>query len=221
MYEMKTDSQPYAVSVSESGDAPGTYTFTFVPKEIREGGPGAARTAAGPYIVDVRADNDDMTFKWRNGPPSAQHVDQQRFEQDARSRLAKRKAWIACVSELADQVERWGKELGWSSRRIDKRLDDSQIGTHQVPALLLQADLVRVLLDPVSPHAPGAEGIVDLYLMPGYDDVASLYHCDGKWQLHYVFPRSGAVAGVREAESTPLSKETFSAVLEAMKKHGQ
>jgi hypothetical protein len=87
--------------------------------------------------------------------------------------------------------------------------------------LLLQEALVRVLLDPVSPHAPGAEGIVDLYLMPGYDDVANLYLCDGRWRLHYVFPRSGAVTGVREAESTPLSKETFSEVLEAMKKHGQ
>ena len=81
-----------------------------------------------------------------------------------------------------------------TTRRIEKRLDDSGVGTHKVPALLLQEDTVRVLLEPVSRRAPGAEGVVDLYLMPAFDDIATLYFYDGGWQLHYMFPASPIVA---------------------------
>ena len=67
-------------------------------------------------------------------------------------------------------------------------MEDSDIGTYQAPALLLQQDTLRMLLEPIARTAPGADGVVDLYLMPAYDDIATLYFADGKWQLHYTFP---------------------------------
>jgi hypothetical protein len=76
-----------------------------------------------------------------------------------------------------------------------------------------------VLLDPVARFVPGADGVVDLYLMPAYDDIASLYFVAGEWRLHYVFPNTAAVATVREAQSTPLSKETLARVLDEMVAH--
>ena len=45
----------------------------------------------------------------------------------------------------------------------------------EVPALFLQKGPIMVLLDPVAYDASGAEGVIDLYLMPTNDDMASLY----------------------------------------------
>jgi hypothetical protein len=86
---------------------------------------------------------------------------------------------------------------------------------------LLQEGTVRVLLEPVSRRAPGAEGVVDLYLMPAYDDIASLYYREGNWHVQYVIPDGNERATVKEAGSEPLSKETLAVVLQEMKKHGQ
>ena len=65
----------------------------------------------------------------------------------------------------------------------------------------------------------GVEGIVDFYLMPAFDDIARLYFSDDRWQLHHEFPGAPTVADIREAESRPLSKESFQSVLEAMIKN--
>ena len=45
-----------------------------------------------------------------------------------------------------------------------------------------------ILLEPV---APGTEGVVDLYLMPGYDDIASLYHYSNRWKDLSLGPQDG------------------------------
>jgi hypothetical protein len=95
-------------------------------------------------------------------------------------------------------------------------MEDSEIGTYKAPALLLQKDLVRILLEPIARSAPGTEGVVDLYLMPAYDDIASLYFYDGDWQLHYMSPTSPTVSTIRDAEHRPLTKDTLRSVLDEM-----
>jgi len=85
----------------------------------------------------------------------------------------------------------------------------------------MQEETVRVLLEPISASAPGSDGLVDLYLMPGYDDIANLYHRKDGWHVHYVFPTPKAVAGIKEGESRPLSKKTLGVVLDDMKKHAE
>ena len=92
---------------------------------------------------------------------------------------------------------------------------------HKVPALLLQEGTVRVLLEPVSRRVTGADGVVDLYLMPAYDDVASLFYREGNWHVHYVIPGGNGSAVVKDAESGPFSKETLDMLLQEMKKHGK
>jgi hypothetical protein len=119
-----------------------------------------------------------------------------------------------------DQVEQWAKEMGWSTRRLEKKLDDPWIGKHRVPALLMQEDLCRVLLEPLGRSSMGAEGIVDLYLMPAYDDIARLLYNGNQWYLHYLFPGGKPAAAVHEAESKPLFKETLAKVLVEMRQHG-
>lgn len=130
-----------------------------------------------------------------------------------------RRDWLARLSDLIDHVESWADELGWATRRIQKRMADSQIGTYDAPALLLQKEISRVLLEPIARSAPGAEGVVDLYLMPAYDDIATLYYVDGGWQLHYMFSGSPRAAAIEEADFKPFSKDILRDALEDMRAH--
>lgn len=139
---------------------------------------------------------------------------------DAASKsIADRDEWVGRLTKLVESVEKWAEELGWSTRRIEKSMEDSQVGKYRAPALILQEEVTRVLLEPIARSAPGAEGVVDLYRMPAYDDIASLYYYDGRWQLHYAFSGSSSVATVREGVAKPLSKETFQEVLGQMRQN--
>jgi hypothetical protein len=132
-----------------------------------------------------------------------------------------RDGWLQRLASLVGQIERWGNALDWTTRRIEKRMSDSRLGEYKAPALLLQKETVRILFEPITHSAPGADGVADLYLMPAYDDIASLYHCDGKWHLHYLFPgapiKGKYTAG--DAESQPLTKTALRKVLNEMTKH--
>jgi len=130
-----------------------------------------------------------------------------------------RDEWIGRVTSLVDQVEKWAREQGWRTRRIDKRLEDTEIGTHQVPALLLQEGTTQLLLEPIGRSAPGVDGVVDLYAMPAYDDMATLYHTDSGWRLHYLFPGTVGVSSPRDAKGRPLNGDTLREVLEEIQRH--
>lgn len=137
----------------------------------------------------------------------------------AQDHEAVRGEWFGRLEALASDVRRWAEETGWSARSITKKMEDSQLGVYEAPALLLQKETVRVLLEPIARSAPGADGVVDLYLMPAYDDIASLYLVDGVWQLHYMFDGAPVVATIRQAESVPLDREALGQVLDAMSRH--
>jgi hypothetical protein len=128
---------------------------------------------------------------------------------------AVRAAWLKRLGDLIDQIEGWARELDWSTRRIEKKMEDSQIGKYRAPALLLQRDTSRILAEPIGRSAPGTEGVVDLYLMPAYDDIASLLFYNGTWNLHYMFPGDPTAATIDETKPQSLSKEAFQEVLEA------
>lgn len=67
---------------------------------------------------------------------------------------------------------------------------------------------------------PGPEGVVDLYLMPTYDDMASLYFDHGNWMIHYAFPpHSKGTHPVAEALSLTFGEETINQVLDAIADH--
>lgn len=128
-----------------------------------------------------------------------------------------REEWIARLTDLIQQVQQWAQAIGWSTKRIEIQRDDSQIGRYKAPALLMQDESIRILLEPIARSAPGAQGVVDLYLMPAYDDIASLYFYDDCWHIHYGFSEDQRLTTVREAKPKALSKESLQEVLEAMK----
>ena len=169
------------------------------------------------YRVQVREPEEaggPLAFTFVPGEPH-------RNRRSVAARLSDRATWIERASSLVDLVERWATEMGWATRRVEKKLDDARIGRHRVPALLMQQETFRVLLEPVGRSTPGADGVVDLYLMPAYDDIASLYFCEGRWNLHYIFPGTTGVATVREAEARPLTKESLEQVLAEMRRDAE
>jgi hypothetical protein len=127
-----------------------------------------------------------------------------------------RDEWLNVLADLTSRVQNWSEELDWSTRQISKKMKDSRLGSYEAPALLMQKETTRVLLDPVTRFTPGADGLVDLYLMPAYDDIASLYFVDGEWRLHYIFSGAPTVATIRKAQSFALSKDVIGRVLDEM-----
>lgn len=92
-----------------------------------------------------------------------------------------RDEWVRVVERLVTDVESWCQENGWPTRRIEKQLKDTRIGEYVAPALVIQVDLVKLMLEPIARFAPGSDGVLDLYRMPQYDDVASIFLRDGRW----------------------------------------
>jgi hypothetical protein len=130
-----------------------------------------------------------------------------------------RDEWISRLTHLVSDIEAWAKSLDWTAQRIDKPMKDSVIGPYKAPGLLMQKEFTRILLDPISRTTPGSEGLVDIYLMPALDDIASIYFYEGRWNVHYQLPNNEAVATVRDAQAKPLTRETLAEVLDGMARH--
>jgi hypothetical protein len=220
MSEQTAQNQRYLVSAYEAEEAGDALIFTFVPKGLQqERGPGGIPKRVTQFIVAVRQAASGLAFDWSetSDDPGAAREE---MEAEVAARMKDRETWIDRVTRLVDQVEQWAGEMGLSTRRVEKRLDDARIGKHRVPALLMQQDICRVLLEPIGRSTPGADGVVDLYLMPAYDDIASLYYYDDRWNLHYnTFRSTNAVVPTPKAEAMPLSKETLEKVLAEMRRN--
>jgi hypothetical protein len=216
----------FTVSVRPPADAADGYHVTYTPRGLQRvvgpdllhaiGNGGGPPQVTAPFEAVVQTQGEDVVVRWASSPGGLAAV-QGEFEQDAKERVRLLRDWIDRLSALVHDVEGWVKDLGWAVRRVEKPMEDSQIGKYKAPGLLMQEGVSRVLLEPIGRSAPGTEGVVDLYLMPAYDDIATLYFYDGRWNLHYASSGGAPVATVREAASKPLSKETLREVLEAMK----
>jgi hypothetical protein len=126
------------------------------------------------------------------------------------------------INALVEQVRQWVEPNDWVTKPYAKRLRDPGGEIFEIPALFLQKGPIRVLLDPVAYDVPGAEGVVDLYLMPTYDDLASLYFEGGEWRIHYAFPPDPKEThSVVETKTLALSAGTVNEVLESIAAHAE
>lgn len=131
---------------------------------------------------------------------------------------AVRDEWLKTLNALAAQVKGWVERAGWRTRLVSKPTRDAELGRFEVPLLLMERDGVEIALNPVSRFVHGAEGAVDLYVVPAYDEVGSLYYADGRWMLYYVF-RDESAAKVRKATALPLSEGHFIWIIDEMAKY--
>lgn len=198
--------EDYKVSVSQAADG---YHVSYARKPRRRNG-----AEVGTFEAVVTAGDAD-SVRWLT-PPADRDVTAEVFERDALTRVRLLHVWLGELEELIRSVEGWAKELDWPTRRIDKTIDDSQIGKHKVPALLLQDGADRMILDPLSRQTGEYEASVDLYHMPAYDDIARLQGRDGRWE---VFERYSEVADPFSRPGKPLSRDVLREALEGMRRH--
>ena len=126
-----------------------------------------------------------------------------------------REAWVRFVEELVEEIKGW-VQPEWSTRVVEKDMRDSVLGRYRLPSLLMQREIARVLPEPITRFAPGVDGVVDLYLMPAFDDIATIYRTAGEWRVNYAYRGGRAVFGIKGAESRPLTGENFLRVLDSI-----
>jgi hypothetical protein len=131
--------------------------------------------------------------------------------------------WVRAVTDLVAQVEGWCRDRGWPTRRIDKRMYDAALGEYTVPALKIQVDLLKLLLEPDSRYLTGTDGGANLYVMPDFDDAARLFRHGGGWVIHPLqagkwvpFELRGDPPAATRAGERPLTAEEFVRAVEAM-----
>ncbi len=124
------------------------------------------------------------------------------------------------VEELVSRFEVEVDRREWVTRRYPKRMRDEARDVYEVPALYLQKGPTSLLLDPIGYDVPGADGAVDLYVMPTYDPAAGVYFEKGQWLIHYNFPPGQTeTESAFEDETLPLSVETINRVLNSIADH--
>jgi hypothetical protein len=128
-----------------------------------------------------------------------------------------KKDWLGHLERLVQDVKSWAEAAGWRTRRITKTVNERQLGKYEVPVLLMEKDTVEVVLNPVARLVPEANGAVDLYLSPAYDDIASLYFEGDHWVVHYSEPPNPfATESMVEITPRPYSEATIRAILDGM-----
>ena len=213
-YMVSIYEDPHAVDPS----AVSALRFTFVPKSIQQArADGEPPQPVPQYIVSVQYHGDQTAFNWIKPPPQA--ATRQQLEGLARQHVTARYEWLDKLRKLVAAVKQWADELDWATRVVSKKLEDAEIGNYQAPGLLLQKEAVRLFLEPVARTAPGTEGLVDLYLMPSYNDIASLYFYNNRWNVHYMFEGAPTVGNILEAAARPLTKATLRKVFDEMTAH--
>ena len=129
--------------------------------------------------------------------------------------------WLDRLNALVGEVEGWARASGWRTRRIAKTVNERRLGTYKVPVLLMEKDTVEVVLNPVARFVPGADGAVDMYLAPAYDDIASLYFEGDHWVVHYgERPGPMATEGAVEVTPRPFAEQTIRTILDGITAHG-
>lgn len=208
----------YLVSIYDDPIATGALRFTFVPKNPRHArAEGEPPEPKAQFIVSVYGYGNETKFDWISPPPGK--AAQEELQAIARGRVMARHEWLEKLRKLVASVKGWADELDWATRSVEKKMEDPEIGDYKAPALLLQKETIRLFLEPVARAAPGTEGVVDLYLMPSYDDIAGLYYYSNRWNVHYMFEGAAPQGTMCDAEAKPLSKATLRKVFDQMKAH--
>ena len=110
------------------------------------------------------------------------------------------------LKTLYADILAWADLADWATRTYPKAL---RLGGERadVPALLLQRGPDRLLLDPVGDDFEWADGVVDLYVMPAYENGTFLSLKGGAWSVE-----GEAVGG----DAVPLSRESLLAALDRL-----
>jgi hypothetical protein len=128
--------------------------------------------------------------------------------------------WLYVLNGLIDNVKAWAETAGWETRLTARDVKEKGGLRYEAPVLVLDRDEAEVSLVPVAREVPGANGLVDFYLMPEFNHVASLYREKGQWFFHYAFhPDPEVASSVIETERFQLDEASFNRVVNDIAAH--
>lgn len=100
-----------------------------------------------------------------------------------------------------------------------KPVRDGVLGRFEIPLLLMVRNAVQVALSPITRFAPNSQGGVDLYVVPAYDQVATLTLEDDHWFIYYAFVRPTDENRNPEIDRIVISEETLIRVMDMIVTH--
>jgi hypothetical protein len=128
--------------------------------------------------------------------------------------------WLELLNDLVDNVKAWAEAAGWETRLTSRDVNEKGVVRYEVPVLVLDRDETEVSLVPVARKVPGAAGLVDFYVMPDFNDVASLYREEGQWFFRYTSHADPMETHLEiESERFPLDETTLNLVLNDIAAH--
>lgn len=119
--------------------------------------------------------------------------------------------WTRAAEGLVREVEGWCADIGWRTRRVDKKLTETLLGDYSLSQLQLYAEHLYVL-DPVARFVPGALGAYDLSIQPSFYLTSLFRYYDGRWYVHLDVGQ-----GVKSARTEPWSKDSFRRSVEELR----
>ena len=94
----------------------------------------------------------------------------------------RRHEWVTRVNVLADQVQKWSQDEGWSVQREEKTIREKQMAQYAVPLLRISAPGGELDLNPIALNVIGGDGRVDLEAFPTLSRV-KLVGEGGGWKI--------------------------------------
>ena len=205
----------FRVGIQPPADPAGAYRVTYTPRKPANGRTNGllpeVNVPDNVSVADVRNGN----VEWVVPPPDAWKPG---LEVDARVRAEHIAPWLTALDGLFRDIRTWLDGEEWSFRSVTKNIDDSEAGRYPAPALLMQAGTDRLIADPSSRSRDELAGGVDLYIMPQYDDVATLDFLDGAWTILRRFDPEEA-GGLGRGPAVPLTRESLTDLLARMREH--
>lgn len=120
--------------------------------------------------------------------------------------------WRSAIATVEGQAEEWSGESGWRSRRVNKKISESLLGSYEVPQLLTFAEPELYVLDPIARFVPGGQGAFDLAIQPSYQTTSLYRDFGGIWHVHL-----GIQNGVSKGKPVEWSKEAFHQCIEQLR----
>ncbi|MHC5539472.1 hypothetical protein ACYOEI_14740 [Singulisphaera rosea] len=128
--------------------------------------------------------------------------------------------WLKSLDALVSLVKHWVEAVGWQTRLTTKLVTDPDLGRYEVPLMLMERGGVEVVLSPLARTEPGAVGVVDLNLMPTYDDIASLEYDGDSWSIRLASPlNSTSSRPASGLQRHPLDRNAMNRILDAVATH--
>src|SRR5438876_91722 len=80
-----------------------------------------------------------------------------------------RAEWLAEIDRFMSDVEQWAGRHGWATLRDDRTITEGELGTYQVPVLLVHTPKGRVLFTPEARYLFDADGLIELSVYPSFE----------------------------------------------------